>query len=68
MLFRSQLEEICNNIAQLKYDVVLFESVPILNDFYPEELHQCLKEHYQLVDEFRAPRREKNATILVYQK
>jgi len=67
-IFDKEVEKICNNIAQLKYDVVLFESIPILNDFYPEELHQCLKEHYQLVDEFRAPRREKNATILVYQK
>lgn len=67
-IFEKEIIEICNNIVNHKYDVVLFESIPILNGFYPEEINQCLIQHYTLVDEFRAPRREKNSTILVYQK
>ncbi len=66
-IFDKEIAKICDNIGRHEYDVVLFESIPILNGFYPEEIYHCLQENYTKVDEFRAPRREKNSTILVYQ-
>jgi hypothetical protein len=67
-IFDKDLKEICINIKEHKYDVVIFESIPVLNNFYPEEVYNYLTMYYNKVDEFRAPRREKNSQILVFEK
>jgi hypothetical protein len=46
-----------NRIAQKYYDLVLFESVPGLNNFYPYRVRDSLQQHYTKVDSFYAPRR-----------
>jgi hypothetical protein len=43
-------------IAQKKYDLVLFEHIPVLNNFYPFRVRDSLLQHYQLIDSFPAPR------------
>lgn len=67
-IFDREIAIICKNIHDKEYDLVLFESIPILNEFYPDEINQCLRENYKLIDNFRAPRREYEAKILVYIK
>jgi len=49
-------------------DVVLFENIPILNNFYPFRIRDSLQLHYQKVDSFLAPRRPTNGTIEIYLK
>jgi hypothetical protein len=44
-------------IANKTYDLVLFEHVPALNNFYPFRVRDSLQMHYRKVDSFYAPRR-----------
>ncbi len=54
-------------IAARKYDLVLFEYIPSLNNFFPFRVRDSLKIHYKMVDSFPAPRRgETQGLIEVY--
>lgn len=57
-------------IAAGHYDLVLFEYLPTLNNFYPFRVRDSLLRHYQKVDSFPAPRRgeETQGVIEVYRK
>jgi hypothetical protein len=65
-MFDREVNLFCDLISKQYYDVVLFEDVAMLNNFYPYAVQDCLKEHYDRVDTFLAPRRPTNATIEVY--
>ena len=67
-MFNQQCTDFCNKIKSKKYDVVLFENVPGLNNFYPFRIRDSLKVYYNKVDSFLAPRRPTNGTIEVYVK
>jgi len=56
-------------ISQNKYDLVLFEYIPALNNFYPFRVRDSLMVHYQKTDSFPAPRRgDTRGMIEIYQK
>jgi hypothetical protein len=56
-------------IARKNYDLVLFEYIPTLNNFYPFRIRDSLKLHYQKIDSFFAPRRgDTKGIIEVYAK
>ncbi len=67
-MFNKQADNYCNKIIQSKYDVVLFEDVPSLNNFYPFRIRDTLLQHYKKIDSFLAPRRPTNGTIEVFVK
>ena len=46
------------------YDLVLFEYIPSLNNFYPFRIRDTLLNHYQEVDSFPAPRRGNTQGII----
>jgi hypothetical protein len=51
------------------YDLVLFEYVPSLNNFYPFRIRDTLLSNYNKVDSFPAPRRgDTQGTIEVFKK
>jgi len=66
VFFDKQRDELCANIAALEYDLVMFEIVPALDNFFPEDVRKCLQQKYRLKDSFVAPRKEGDATIEVY--
>ncbi len=68
IVFQKQIDQLCSGIAKREYDVVLFEDVPSLNNFFPEEVRSCLQKEYKLVDTFMAPRKEGDSKIEVYVK
>lgn len=39
------------------YDIVLYEYIPYLNNFYPYKVREALLRHYELADRFTAPRK-----------
>jgi hypothetical protein len=56
-------------IVQKQYDLVLFEYIPSLNNFYPFRVRDTLQNHYRLVDSFMAPRRgDTQGMIEVYRR
>lgn len=65
-IFEQEIEIICNNISKNYYDVVLYEYIPNLNNFYPFEIRHCLQEYYSFDFKFEAPREESGSFIEVY--
>ncbi len=68
-MFNRQAELYEKRIRDHYYDLVLFEYVPRLNNFYPFRIRDSLKLYYRLTDTFTAPRRgDTQGTIEVYIK
>lgn len=67
-IFQPQVDSIKMEIVKESYDLVLFEDIPNLDNFYPYSLQEQLKQSYQLIERFPAPRKEDNAFIEVYVK
>ncbi len=66
-MFNKQAAMFEHNIVDKKYDLILFEYVPGLNNFYPFRVRDSLMNHYQKVDSFLAPRRgESRGMIEIY--
>jgi hypothetical protein len=68
-MFNQQAALLESRIGKLDYDLVLFEYMPDLNNFYPFRVRDSLMIHYRKVDSFMAPRRDDpNSVIEVYVK
>jgi len=67
-MFNKQADTFETRIGQHYYDLVLFEYIPTLNNFYPFRVRDSLRQEYRLVDSFLAPRRgpETKGQIEVY--
>lgn len=67
-MFNRQADTLESRIGEHYYDLVLFEYLPTLNNFYPFRVRDSLMRHYQMIDSFMAPRRglETRGTIEVY--
>lgn len=67
-MFNRQVDSFSAKIRRRQYDMVLFEYVPVLNNFYPFRLRDSLQTHYHKIDSFSAPRRPTNGVIEIYVK
>ena len=68
-MFNKEAEIFEKEIVNGKYDLVLFEYLPGLNNFYPFRVRDILLTHYQKIDSFNAPRRgDSKGMIEVYVK
>jgi hypothetical protein len=68
-MFDKETDTFCNRIANNYYDVVLFEYIPYLNNFYPYQVRACLQNNYQKIDSFPAPRKPtSHAWIEIYER
>lgn len=65
-IFDKEIEGYCTKINEGYYDLVLFETIPYLNNFYPDEIKECLKGNYKVQDKFLAPRQYQDAYIEVF--
>lgn len=67
-IFQKQIDEINTKISSNEYDMVMFETIPQLIQFFPEEVRSQLKLKYKLKQRYLAPRKEGDAYIEVYTK
>jgi len=67
-MFEKQIKEYENKIKSHYYDVVLYEYIPVLNNFYPFEIRDTLQKYYTKIDSFPGPRRNDYSMIEVYIK
>lgn len=68
-MFNKQAEMFESRIKDHEYDLVLFEYIPTLNNFFPFRVRDALKNSYSLIDSFIAPRRGDTGGIIeVYVK
>lgn len=65
-IFEKEVGEINQRVSQEYYDMVLFESIPSLTDFYPYAVRDQLLKDYTLIDSFLAPRKLEDSTIEVF--
>lgn len=63
-MFNKEAQIFENRIADKYYDLILFEYVPSLNNFYPFRVRNSLLAHYQKTDSFPAPRRGNTGGII----
>jgi hypothetical protein len=56
-MFNQQAEAYERKIGAQQYDLILFEYVPRLNNFFPFRVRDTIYRHYKKVDQFPAPRR-----------
>ncbi len=55
-MFNKQAELFEKEVSEKEYDLVLFEHIPTLNNFYPFRIRDSLTVHYRKIDSFPAPR------------
>lgn len=68
-MFDKETRMFCDRINKKHYDLVLFEYIPFLNNFYPFEVRDCLQKNYRKIDSFVAPRKPStHAWVEVYIK
>src|SRR5690606_36374442 len=69
-IFQKEIDMLNSRIMDKAYDLVLFQSIPGLDNFSPYEIQATLKEEYNLIDTFEAPRKrsEGYSFIEVYVK
>jgi hypothetical protein len=69
-MFNREADMFCKRIEEKYYDLVLFENLPTLNNFYPFRVRDSLLVHYRKTDSFYAPRQSAafGGTIEVYIK
>lgn len=65
-MFEKELKMYKSRIEIGYYDVVLYEHLPQLNNFYPLVLREYLQKHYILVKSFQAPRSAYPGLIEIY--
>jgi hypothetical protein len=68
-MFGKETEMFCDRIKNNYYDLVLYEYIPYLNNFYPFQVRNCLLKYYTRVDVFTAPRKPSlQAWVEIYVK
>ena len=56
-MFQKETDMFSSRLRENYYDLVLFEYIPYLNNFYPFEVRDTLLQHYTRIDVFAAPRK-----------
>jgi hypothetical protein len=64
--FDRESKTLCEKIANHHYDIVLFEVMPDVDNFFPFDVQACLKQYYQKVDSFISPTGYQTDYIEVY--
>ena len=67
-IFDREVDLYCERINDGYYDIILFETIPYLNNFFPEKVRQAAMNNYEQADRFLAPRRPTDSHIEVYIK
>jgi len=67
-MFAKETNFFCSRIERQYYDVVLFEYIPGLNNFYPFSIRECLAKNYVHIKTFKAPRSDFQGFIEVYER
>lgn len=66
--FTKEVNQFCSKIENQYYDLVLFEYIPGLNNFYPFSVRSCLMQNYVHRKTFKAPRSDHQGFIEVYER
>lgn len=65
-IFQKEVDEFKVKVKNKQYDLVLFERIPSLTEFYPTEVWMELKSNYVNIDTFLAPRKLEDSYVDVF--
>lgn len=65
-LFDREVEMLCSKIENKWYDLILFEDMPDVDNFFPYEVRDCASSNYLLIDKFLAPTGYISDSVEVY--
>ncbi|HEY9049715.1 MAG TPA: hypothetical protein VIN08_27645 [Ohtaekwangia sp.] len=65
-MFQKQIDEINERVKNHYYDLVLFEDIPSLTEFYPYQVREALRKYYIPNNKFLAPRKLEDSSIEVF--
>ncbi|HMF71041.1 MAG TPA: hypothetical protein VK616_06180 [Flavitalea sp.] len=65
-MFQKEIDEINQKVKDRYYDVVLFEDIPSLTEFYPYQVRDQLELYYKSHGKFLAPRKLEDSSIEVF--
>lgn len=55
-LFDREIDMLCSKIDEGQFDIILFEDMPNVNNFFPYAVRDCaLNSNYKLIDKFLSP-------------
>jgi hypothetical protein len=66
--FDREVDVFCDKVTNKEYDLILFEDIPNVNQFYPYEVRTCIQKNYKFRFKFLAPRVPEISYIEVYTK
>ena len=66
--FDREVDNFCGKVNEKQYDIILFEDIPNVNQFYPYEVRDCIVKNYTFKFKFLAPRIPEISYIEVYTK
>ncbi|WP_340152597.1 hypothetical protein [uncultured Marivirga sp.] len=64
--FDREVQHFCSKVENKNYDLILFQDIPDLNNFYSYEVRDCILKNYELKFKFLAPRIPEESYIEVY--
>ncbi|WP_296622227.1 hypothetical protein [Marivirga sp.] len=65
--FDREVKYFCEKIEREEYNLILFQDIPDLNNFYSYEVKECIVKNYKFKFKFLAPRIPEESYIEVYQ-
>ncbi|MBK6266519.1 hypothetical protein JKA74_15850 [Marivirga sp. S37H4] len=65
-LFDREVDMLCEKLNKAEYDLVLFEDMPNVDNFFPYEVIECAQNKYQRVDKFLSPTGYISDSVEVY--
>jgi hypothetical protein len=66
--FDRESDMLCKQIENQVYDLVLFEVMPDVDNFFPHDVQMCLQQHYKKIDSFPSPTGYETDYIEIYIK
>ncbi|SMG41845.1 hypothetical protein SAMN05661096_02826 [Marivirga sericea] len=65
-VFDREIEMLCNAIKNSEFDIILFEDMPDVNNFFPYEVRDCALDNYEMSAKFLSPTGYKTDSVEVY--
>lgn len=65
-VFDREVEYLCNQISNKEYDIVIFQDVPKLRDYFPREVFNCTQKYYSKEFDFRSSWTHADSVVEVY--
>ncbi len=67
-LFDREVEMLCNKVDNSEYDLIIFEDMPDVDNFFPYEVKECALQNYKKIVKFISPTGYKTDSVEVYVK